>query len=85
MAEITNELMYELLKTAHTEAGRVKDGQRHVRAELNALRGTVVSIQLDLHNIYGILDRPELRLERIENCLELREISKAQSRFEPHP
>jgi len=85
MAEITSELMYELWNRVHTDTGGLKEGQRHVRAELNALRGTVVSIRQDLHHIYGALDRHELRLARIENRLELREISQAQSRFEPHP
>lgn len=49
------------------------------------MRGTMVSMQQDIHNIYGILSRHEMRLDRIENRLELRELAEAQSRFEPHP
>jgi hypothetical protein len=56
-----------------------------VKTELSNIRGTMVSVQMDLHNIYIGLDRSHQRLERIENRLELRELAEAQSRFEPHP
>ncbi|CAN7498916.1 hypothetical protein LJR255_003365 [Pararhizobium sp. LjRoot255] len=56
-----------------------------VKTELSNTRGTMVSVQMDLHNIYTRLDRSDQRLERIENRLELRELAEAQSRFEPHP
>ncbi|WP_275782805.1 hypothetical protein [Pararhizobium gei] len=85
MAEITNELMYELLKRIHTDVAGLKEGQREIRLELNAMRGTMISMQQDIHNIYGILARHETRLDRIENRLELRELAEAQSRFDPHP
>ncbi|WEZ83355.1 hypothetical protein P6U16_00135 [Rhizobium sp. 32-5/1] len=85
MADITNELMYELLKRVHGDVAALKEGQREIRLELNAMRGTMVSMQQDIHNIYGILSRHETRLDRIENRLELRELAEAQSRFEPHP
>ena len=85
MAEITSDLMYELLKRIHMDVVGLKEGQREIRLELNAMRGTMVSMQQDIHNIYGILSRHEMRLDRIENRLELRELAEAQSRFEPHP
>ena len=85
MAEVTSDLMYELLKRIHTDVAGLKEGQREIRLELNAMRGTMVSMQQDIHNIYGVLARHEMRLDRIENRLELRELAEAQSRFEPHP
>jgi hypothetical protein len=45
----------------------------------------MISMQQDIHNIYGVLSRHDDRLERIENRLELRELAEAQARFEPHP
>ncbi|KQS98212.1 MULTISPECIES: hypothetical protein [unclassified Rhizobium] len=84
MTEITNELMYELLKRVHADIAGLKEGQKEIRSELNAMRGTMISMQQDIHNIYGILARHETRLDRIENRLELRELAEAQSRFEPH-
>ncbi|PTM90201.1 hypothetical protein [Mycoplana dimorpha] len=85
MAEITNELMFELLKKIQADTNTLKQGQSEIRAELNALRGTMISVQQDIHNIYGILSRHETRLDRIENRLELRELAEAQAKFEPHP
>lgn len=85
MAEITQELMYELLKRMHLDISGIKDGQNEIKAELNAMRGTMISMQQDIQNIYGVLARHEQRLDRIENRLELRELAEAQARFEPHP
>ena len=85
MAEVTNELMYELLKRMHSDISGLKQGQSEIKAELNAIRGTMISMQQDTHNIYSVLSRHDDRLERIENRLELRELAEAQARFEPHP
>lgn len=85
MADITNELMYELLKRVHAEISDLKLGQREIKAEMNAMRGAMVSLHQDVHNIHTTLARHETRLDRIENRLELRELAEAQSRFEPHP
>ncbi|MEH6692674.1 MAG: hypothetical protein V7774_15920 [Pseudorhizobium pelagicum] len=85
MAEVTNELMYELLKKLNARFDRVDSSLAELRAEANSLRGTMIAIQQDIHNIYTSLSRHELRLDRIENRLELRELQEAQSRFEPHP
>jgi hypothetical protein len=85
MSEVTSELMYELLKRVHSDIAGLKEGQREIRSELNAMRGTMISMHQDIHNIYGILARHDTRLERIETRLQLRELAEAQSRFEPHP
>ena len=85
MAEVTNELMYELLKKMHHDISHMKMSITELKSEVQSIRGTMVSMQQDIHNIYGILVRHETRLDRIENRLELRELAEAQSRFEPHP
>ena len=85
MAESTQELMYELLKKIQTDTHHLKQGQAEIRSELNAMRGTLISVQQDINNIYSMLARHETRLDRIENRLELRELAEAQARFEPHP
>jgi hypothetical protein len=84
MAEISGDLIYEMLKRIQVDIGGLKDGQREIKAELAALRGTAISIQQDIHNIYGVLARHEDRLDRIENRLELREMSeRGQTPFDP--
>ena len=84
MVEVTNELMYEL-KRMHADLGDLKLGQRELKAEIKRMRGTMVSLHQDILNINTTLSRHELRLDRIENRLELREFQEAQSRFEPKP
>ena len=85
MAEVTNELMYELLKRVHQRIDRVDTSLGEIKSEIQSMRGTMISMQQDIHNIYGVLARHENRLDRIENRLELRELAEAQARFEPHP
>jgi chromosome segregation ATPase len=85
MADVTNELMYELLKKLNTRFDKVDWSLSELRSEMNAMRGTMVSMHQEIHNIYSTLTRHETRLNRIENRLELRELSEAQARFEPHP
>jgi chromosome segregation ATPase len=85
MPDVSQELMFELLKKIQADTHGLKQGQSEIKAEISALRGTMISMQQDLHNIYGVLSRHEDRLDRIENRLELRELAEAQARFEPHP
>ncbi|OQP88085.1 hypothetical protein BTR14_01020 [Rhizobium rhizosphaerae] len=85
MANVTNELMYELLKRMNQRFDRVDQAVGELKNEMQSMRGTLISIHQDIHNIYGILGRHESRLDRIENRLELRELAEAQARFEPHP
>jgi hypothetical protein len=85
MAEVTKDLMYEMLKRIHSYLGDLKLGQRELKAEMNAMRGTMVSMHQDILNVNTTLARQELRLDRIENRLELREFQEAQARFEPQP
>ncbi len=85
MAEVSNELMYELMKRVHSDISDLKLEQREIKAEINAMRGTMIAMHQDIHNIHTTLARHEMRLDRIENRLELRELAEAQARFEPHP
>jgi chromosome segregation ATPase len=73
MADITNELMYEVLKSMQRDLSEVKNNIGEIKLELNAVRGHMVSMQQDVHNIYGVLTRHEGRLDRIERRLELSE------------
>ncbi|MBR0966026.1 hypothetical protein JQ554_17465 [Bradyrhizobium diazoefficiens] len=74
MAEVSNELIFEVLKQVPQRLDRVDHKIDEVKAELSALRGHQISMQQDLHNIYGILARSDLRLDHIERRLELNEV-----------
>ena len=84
MAEVSNELIYEILKAMQADIRLLKDGQGEIKQELIAVRGTMVSMQQDINNIYGILARHDERLDRIERRLDLRELAeKSQTPYEP--
>jgi hypothetical protein len=85
MTELNQDLLFEILRKIQTDVSGLKQGLLEVRAEMGAMRGTMISMQQDIHNIYSVQTRHDQRLERIENRLELRELAEAQARFEPHP
>ena len=85
MAGVTNELLYEVLKSIHARMDKLDIGLSDLRSEMITMRGALVTVQQDVHHIYSRLDRVDQRLDRIENRLELRELAEAQARFEPHP
>jgi len=74
MAEVSNELIFEVLKQVQQRLDRVDHKIDEVKTELNALRGHQISMQQDLQNVYGILGRSDVRLDHIERRLELNEV-----------
>ena len=73
VAEVTNDLLYEVLKSIQVRLSNLDDGQREIRSELQALRGHMVAMQQDISNLYAGQAKIERRLERIERRLELAE------------
>jgi archaellum component FlaC len=84
MTEVTNELMYELLKKIHERMDRLENSLGEVKHEIVAMRLQGLSTQTDINNIYAVNGRIDQRLERIEHRLELRELAeKPQAPYEP--
>ena len=77
MAEVSSDLILEILKALQRDSGEVKSSIGDIKAELNAIRGHLISLQQDVHNVYGILGRHDLHLERIERRLELNDAPAA--------
>jgi septation ring formation regulator EzrA len=71
MAEVSNELIFDVLKQVQHRLDRVDNKVDELKSEMNALRGHLISLQQDTHNIYGMLGRHDVHLERIERRLEL--------------
>ena len=71
MVEVSNELIYDALKQVQQRLDRVDHKVDELKSEMNAMRGHMISLQQDTQNIYGILGRSEVRLDRIERRLEL--------------
>ena len=80
MAEVTNEVMYEVLKKLQSEMSQVKDGLGEVRQEIVALRLAQLAMNTDVSKMYGMLARQDGRLERIERRLELHELAEPPQR-----
>ncbi len=83
MTEVTNELMYELMKKIHERMDPLESGLGEVKHEIVAMRLQSLSTQTDINNIYAITDGIDQRLERIEHRLDLREFAEVQSPYEP--
>ena len=77
MAEVTNELIYEVLKSMQERLAKVEGKLDEVKGEITAIRTYIYAEHQDIGNIYAILSRHDVRLERIEKRLELREPERA--------
>ena len=82
MAEVANDLIYEILKKIQADVSEFRHGQQNIRQELISMRGHMLSMQNDVHNIYLRFDRHDERLERIERRLEHRELAEPHAPFE---
>jgi hypothetical protein len=72
MTEITNDLIYEVLKAIQVRLGNnIEDGMRELRIEMSAMRGHMIAVEQDVANIYSRLAGVEVRLEHIERRLDI--------------
>lgn len=71
MVEVTQELIYELLKRMQADIGLLRDGMREVKTRLTSLETQVALLRGDFATPSGRVDRLELRVERIERRLDL--------------
>jgi archaellum component FlaC len=71
MTTVTNELMYEVLKRIQDRLDRIEDNTRDMSGQLQAMREHMSAQNKDIGNIYTKLVGHDLRLERIEQRLEL--------------
>ncbi len=74
MAEVTNELIYEILKQLQPDMAGVKETLRETNASLNAIRIHLLGVHQDIQNIYATLSRNDAGLDRIERRLEIVEV-----------
>ena len=71
MAEVTNELIYEVLKPMQTRLSNIEGSIVEIKTELRAVRGHMLAMQTDIANLYAGQANVEARLGRIEKRLEL--------------
>uniref|UniRef100_E6VID5 Uncharacterized protein n=1 Tax=Rhodopseudomonas palustris (strain DX-1) TaxID=652103 RepID=E6VID5_RHOPX len=71
MADVSNELIFEVLKQVQQRLDKVDHKVDELKSEMNAMRGYLIPMQQDVQNVYAILGRYDGRLEHIERRLEL--------------
>ena len=70
MAEITNELIYEVLKSMQARLGNIEQGQKEMAARISALQTHMLAVEKDVANLYETLAALDTRMERIDRRLE---------------
>ncbi|HEY8333251.1 MAG TPA: hypothetical protein VIQ05_05600 [Tardiphaga sp.] len=80
MAEISNELIYEVLKAVQARLAQVdgkadenKTDMMAMRSQMTAIHHGLLSIHQELSGVHATLIRHEYRLDHIERRLELSE------------
>ena len=73
MTTVTNDLIYEVLKSIQGRLDRMDGTLLEVQSEIHAVRTHMVAVQHDVSNIYAKLGDHGQRLDRIEKRLGLLE------------
>ncbi len=71
MAEVTNELIFEVSKTVQARLAQVDGKVDELKHEMQAFRTQLIGIHQELGGFHSTLVRHENRLDRIEQRLEL--------------
>ena len=71
MVEVTNELLMDVLKSIQDRIVKLDGSTRDMKEELVAMRLHQHASQGEINSIFGRLGSIELRLERIENRLDI--------------
>jgi predicted nuclease with TOPRIM domain len=71
MVDVSLDLVLEVVNSLQERVIKTDAKMDELRGEMQAFRGHMISLQQDVHNIYGILARNETRFDRIERRLEL--------------
>jgi septal ring factor EnvC (AmiA/AmiB activator) len=73
MADVTDELMYEVLKSVQARLGQVDGKVDEIKQDMLAFRTYLIAIQQEISGLHATLVRHEQRFDRIERRLELSE------------
>jgi archaellum component FlaC len=71
MADVSNELIYEVLKAVQRGQGNIEAAIGEIRNELVAIRMHSLGTQTDIKNIYETMAQLDTRVERIEKRLDM--------------
>jgi hypothetical protein len=74
MADVSDELIYNMLKHLQSQTAGLKEAWRENGRVLDSIRLHMIAVQQDIQNIYGILRRHDARLYCIERRLDIVEV-----------
>lgn len=77
MADVTQELMFEILKNLQQRFDKVDHAVSELRQDMLSIRGHLHNVQGDLNGIRSVCARIDDRTDRIEKRLDLREFAEA--------
>ncbi len=83
MTEVTNDPLYELVKSIHQRVDRLDAALSGVKQEVSSVRLSMMGIQSYTHNLLGMMARHEERFDRIERGFDLREFAEPQRPIQP--
>lgn len=71
MAEVTNELIYEVLKSIQDKTSRMEGKLSDIQREIIAVRDHMHAIQKDVNNLYIRVSETDSRVAKIERRLDI--------------
>jgi hypothetical protein len=71
MAEVTNEMMFEVIEKLQADVAGIKDLLQEHAGAMDAIRTSLIGQSLGIQHIYSVLARHDARLGRIERRLEI--------------
>lgn len=71
MVDVTNELIYEVLKSVQEQVALLRDDMGNVKARLTSIDSRLGLVHTDMAHQSDRLDRLEFRLGRVETRLNL--------------
>ena len=74
MADITNVLMFDVLKAIQPRLTGVDGKIDELKQEMQSFRTHMIGLQQGMNGIHATLVRHEIRLDRIEKRLELSDV-----------
>ena len=70
---VTNELIYETLKSMQTRLGRLEDGQEDIRNDIRAINSHMAGFFQTTHAHESQIASLTTRMDRVERRLDLRD------------
>ncbi len=76
MADVTNELIYEVLKSVQSQVSLIREDMDSVKTRLSQMDSKLATLHLDIAGQSERMDRVDLRLGRVEKRLNFSDVEQ---------